>query len=156
MAAGDPLPRTTAIVRAARSRGLGVLVATGWGGLALEPALAGDDVLTVAAVPHDAALPSATLAIHHGGAGTSHAVTRAGIPSIVVPFIADQPFWARALHSRGLTSRPLPHRRLDERRIAAAIDEAIACSDAARQTGTAMRLENGTRAAIDVIESLPH
>jgi UDP:flavonoid glycosyltransferase YjiC (YdhE family) len=33
--------------------------------------------------------------VHHGGAGTTAASLRAGIPSIVCPFFGDQPFWAR-------------------------------------------------------------
>ena len=94
MAAGDPVARASTIVRAARDAGLRVLVATGWGGLVLPAASAGSDVLAVRTVDHVAVLLHAHVALHHGGAGTVHAVARAGVPSVVVPFLADQPFWA--------------------------------------------------------------
>lgn len=154
MVAGDPVARTVAVVRAARRNGLRVLIGTGWGGLQAVPSLDGDDVLVVASVPHDAVLPLATVAIHHGGAGTVHAVARAGIPSIVVPFIADQPFWGRTLHARGLAPRAIPYRRVDERRTHEAIVAAAECRSAATSVAAAMRDEDGTGAAVALLESV--
>lgn len=46
--------------------------------------------------PHDWLLPRCKMLIHHGGAGTTSAGLRAGILNIVIPFMADQPFWGRA------------------------------------------------------------
>lgn len=154
MVAGDAVARTTAVVGAARRNGLRVLISTGWGGLQSVTTLEGDDLLVVDSVAHDAVLPRATAAIHHGGAGTVHAVARAGIPSIVVPFIADQPFWGRMLHARGLAPRPIPHRRLDERRLHEAILAAAECRSAAAAVAARMRDEDGTGAAVAVLESL--
>ena len=51
---------------------------------------ASPSLLRVGAVDHRALLPRAALAVHHGGAGTSHAVAAAGIPSVVVPHVGDQ------------------------------------------------------------------
>ncbi|MFT2690197.1 nucleotide disphospho-sugar-binding domain-containing protein [Clavibacter zhangzhiyongii] len=78
-----------------------MLLVTGWGGLALPTECDGPDVLAVRSAPFDRVLPGAALAVHHGGAGTSHAVARAGVPAVVVPVTADQPFWAAQLHRRG-------------------------------------------------------
>jgi sterol 3beta-glucosyltransferase len=61
------------------------------------------------------------VAVHHGGAGTVHAVVRAGLPSIVVPFLADQPFWGRLLARRGLGAAPVPPRRV----TASSMEQAI-------------------------------
>ncbi|HLL41204.1 MAG TPA: hypothetical protein VK357_16305, partial [Rubrobacteraceae bacterium] len=33
------------------------------------------------------------LAVHHGGAGTTAASLRVGLPTVVVPFFLDQAFW---------------------------------------------------------------
>jgi sterol 3beta-glucosyltransferase len=88
---GDARERGDIVLDAARRNGLHALVATGWGGLDL-PGTATDGVLIRDSVTHDHVLPRATAAIHHGGAGTVHATARAGVPSIVVPFIGDQPF----------------------------------------------------------------
>ncbi|MEZ4639172.1 MAG: hypothetical protein R2856_30110 [Caldilineaceae bacterium] len=35
-------------------------------------------------------LPYAAAAIHHGGAGTTHALVTHGVPQIIVPHAADQ------------------------------------------------------------------
>jgi len=39
--------------------------------------------------------------VHHGGAGTTAAGLRAGKPTVICPFIADQPFWGRIIHELG-------------------------------------------------------
>lgn len=155
MAAGDPLARGRAVVGAARRQGLRVLVATGWGGLAVPDDLRGDDVLVVDTVPHELVLPRAAIAVHHGGAGTVHAAARAGIPSIVVPFIADQPFWGRQLHQRGLAPKPIPYKRLSPSRLAAGIGEALEYRRNAELVGERVRAEQGLRRALDVIEAAP-
>jgi len=43
-----------------------------------------------ARVEFDAVLPATAVAIHHGGAGTTHALVTHGVPQIVVPHAADQ------------------------------------------------------------------
>ncbi|WNY34128.1 glycosyltransferase [Curtobacterium flaccumfaciens] len=80
--ARDAAARGSAIVTAARSHGLRVLLVTGAGGLALPAALRGPDVLAVGSAPFDAVLPGATLALHHGGAGTAPACPRSSCPSL--------------------------------------------------------------------------
>ena len=154
MSAGDPIARGRAVVGGARRHGLRVVVATGWGGLAVPDELRGDDVLVVDSVPHELVLPRAAIAVHHGGAGTVHAAARAGIPSIVVPFIADQPFWGRRLHQRGLAPKPIPYKRLSSARVASAIEEALGYRRNAELVGERIRAEHGLSVALDVIEAL--
>jgi UDP:flavonoid glycosyltransferase YjiC (YdhE family) len=48
-------------------------------------------VFVAEALPHDWLFPRTAAAVHHGGAGTTAAALRAGVPSVVVPFMADQP-----------------------------------------------------------------
>ncbi|MBF0672578.1 MAG: glycosyltransferase family 1 protein [Salinibacterium sp.] len=153
MASGDAVARARAVIDAARTHGLRVLMATGWGGLTLASADAGDDVLAVASVPHTRVLPAAAVAIHHGGAGTAHAVVRAGVPSVVVPFTGDQPFWAHQLHARGLAPAAIPARRVTPERLARAIGLALDHRDAARSAAKAMRHENGVALALERIEA---
>ncbi|GAA1773487.1 glycosyltransferase [Kocuria aegyptia] len=153
MASGDPLARGRAVVESARAHGLRALLLTGWGGLALPDELRSDDVLTVPALPLDAALPGAELAVHHGGAGTVHAVARAGVPHVVVPFLADQPFWGRQLHGLGLAAAPIPKRKLTAERLSAAIDDALGCHSAAERAGREIRTEHGLQTALSVLES---
>lgn len=154
MATGDASARGSAIVTAARTHGLRVLLVTGWGGLALPGACAGPDVLAVRSVPFDAVLPGAALAVHHGGAGTSHAVARAGVPAVVVPVTADQPFWAAQLHRQGVAAAPVPLRRLSLDALVPAMADARSRQERATEVGGLMRQEHGVRRAIDVLESL--
>jgi sterol 3beta-glucosyltransferase len=150
MALGDPAARGRAVVEAARAAGLRVLAATGWGGLAVPDSL-GDDVLVRRAVPHHAVLPRCAVAVHHGGAGTVHAVVRAGVRSGTVPFLADQPFWGGLLHRRGLGARPVPVRRLTADRLRGAL-EALPPPDPVVAVAAAMAEEDGCAAALQVLE----
>ncbi|MCI2236986.1 glycosyltransferase [Paenibacillus sp. TRM 82003] len=152
MAAGDPVHRARAVVAAARAHGLRTLLVTGWGGLEQPRGERAPDVLAVPAVPHDAVLPRASVAVHHGGAGTVHAVARAGVPSVVVPFTADQPFWAALLHRRGLASRPVRPRHLDTAPLTAAVAQAQACHRTAQEVARAVRTDRGAEEALRVLE----
>jgi sterol 3beta-glucosyltransferase len=154
MAKGDASARGCAIVTAARAHGLRVLVLTGWGGLALPAECGGPDVLVVRSAPFDQVLPGAALAVHHGGAGTSHAVARAGVPAVVVPFMADQPFWGAQLHRQGVAAAPIPLRRLSVDALVPAMGGALSRRERAAEAGGLMRRDRGVRQAVDVLESL--
>jgi UDP:flavonoid glycosyltransferase YjiC (YdhE family) len=54
-----------------------------------------DHVKLVGAVNHAAVFPSCRAVVHHGGAGTTAAGARAGVPTLVAWVSADQPVWAR-------------------------------------------------------------
>ncbi|WP_206447579.1 glycosyltransferase [Agrococcus sp. KRD186] len=154
MVAEGAARRGAAFVLAARALGLRTLVLRGWGGADVPPHLLGDDVWVADAAPHAAVLPRSVVAVHHGGAGTSHAAVRAGAPSVVVPFTADQPFWARTLHRQSLAAAPLPQRRVTVQRAATAIEQALRCHDSTAEAAAAVAQEDGTGVALDIIESL--
>lgn len=90
---------TEAVVGAMERSGRRAVVATGWGGL--EPGLH-DNVFVIDTIPHSWLLPQVAVAVHHGGAGTTGAVARAGVPQVVAPVFADQPFWARTVRKLGV------------------------------------------------------
>jgi sterol 3beta-glucosyltransferase len=48
------------------------------------------NVLFVRAAPHERLLPRVAAAVHHGGAGTTTAALRSGVPAVVAPVLADQ------------------------------------------------------------------
>lgn len=60
------------------------------------------DVYHVGAVDHAWLLPQCAAAVHHGGAGTTAACMRAGIPSAIYAIAAEQPFWAERVRDLGL------------------------------------------------------
>lgn len=154
MVAEGAARRGAAFVLAARALGLRTLVLRGWGGADVPPHLLGDDVAVIDAAPHAAVLPQSVVAVHHGGAGTSHAAVRAGTPSVVVPFTGDQPFWARTLHRQSLAAAPLPQRRVTVQRAATAVEQALRCRDSTAVAAAAMAQEDGPGSALDIIESL--
>ncbi len=52
-----------------------------------------DHVKFVSAVNHATILPGCQAAVHHGGAGTTAAAMRAGVPSLILWLWLDQPVW---------------------------------------------------------------
>jgi UDP:flavonoid glycosyltransferase YjiC (YdhE family) len=53
-----------------------------------------EHVKVVGAVNHAAIFPACRAFVHHGGPGTLAAGMRVGIPTLVLPIAAEQPFWA--------------------------------------------------------------
>jgi UDP:flavonoid glycosyltransferase YjiC (YdhE family) len=71
-----------------------------------------ENVYRIESVPHDWLFTRMAAVVHHGGAGTSGAAFRAGVPQIVLPFIADQHFWAQRIAELGVGTKPLNHKKL--------------------------------------------
>jgi sterol 3beta-glucosyltransferase len=129
------------------------IVATGWG------ALSGSDLPphlhAIATAPHDRLLPLVSATVHHGGAGTTGASLRAGVPTLLMPFFGDQPFWARRVAELGAGPSPLDIRTLSVDALVAAIratDEPLMRRRSA-EIGAAIREEDGVAAAIAFIEA---
>lgn len=82
--------------------------------------------------------------VHHGGAGTTHAALAAGLPQVVCPFFADQPFWADRVRRSG-AGVVLPFKRLDAESLALAVGQALAgpCQDAATALAERSAAEGG-------------
>ena len=53
-----------------------------------------DHVKVVRAVNHAAIFPTCRAVVHHGGAGTTAAGLRAGVPTLILWVTSDQPIWA--------------------------------------------------------------
>jgi sterol 3beta-glucosyltransferase len=152
MARGNAHKRGRAIVDAARQVGARIVVATGLGGIAINDDLAGDDVFVTRSVDHSAVLPLATAAIHHGGIGTVQATARAGTPSVIVPFMADQPFWGAYLHRHGLSPAPIAEKSLTAARLTTALETTRTYADHARQVSSVMSREHGLDTALRLVE----
>ena len=89
-----------AAVEAIRAHGLRTILAPGWAGLALPDDRA--DCLAVGEVNQQVLFSRVAAVVHHGGAGTTHVATRAGVPQVVVPQIADQPYFAGRVAGLGI------------------------------------------------------
>ena len=146
--------RAHAVVSAARSVGMKTLLVTGSGGLvaAQEHALA-SDVLVRETVAHTTVLPHIDVALHHGGAGTVHAMVRAGVPSVIMPFLGDQPWWAQRLHAMHLGPPALSRHTTRYQTIANSLVQARSYSDVVNVAALKMATEDGLARAIEIIES---
>ena len=116
-----------------------------------------DTILKVAHVPHEWLLPQVAAAVHHGGAGTTSASLRAGTPTVVVPFFADQPFWGWRVQKLGVGPKPIPRQKLTAAKLATAIQQAVNDPDIqekAKTLGENIRAEDGIRKAVEEIERL--
>lgn len=149
--------QTAQVVREAleRSRQRGVL-STGWGGLdSVSLPSRSDDLFILESIPHEWLFPRMAAVVHHGGAGTTAAGLRAGVPSVIVPHAGDQPFWARRVTELGVGPRPIPRRQLTAERLAASITSAVTdkgLQARAAALGELIYAEDGVGRAIGVIE----
>ena len=146
--AGAAADEMTAAIRAMLDGGRRVVVQGG--GAETSP-----NLLRIGAVDHRALFPRAVLAVHHGGAGTTHAVVAAGVPSVVVPHVGDQRYWADRLHRLGVAPEPIALRSLRGERLA---DAALAAASdhrlrkAVRQLAEALAAEDGIGVAVARLE----
>ena len=141
-------------IAAARALGRGAIVAGGWAGLDRYAASA-DDILAVDAVPHGAVFPRVAAIVHHGGAGTTTAAARAGVPQVILPHILDQYYWAHRIDQLGLGPRALPVDLMTADILTDRLDTAL--NDAgirkrAAALGPAIAARNGAPDAVDIIE----
>jgi vancomycin aglycone glucosyltransferase len=95
-----PVDFARVAIEAVRAQGRRVLLSRGWAGLALPDGA--DDCFGVGEVNQQALFGRVAAVVHHGGAGTTTAATRAGAPQVVVPQIGDQPYWAGRVAALGI------------------------------------------------------
>jgi vancomycin aglycone glucosyltransferase len=100
MAAHAPKDIARTVVEACRAHGRRVLLSRGWAGFNLADE--GEDWFVVGEVNQQALFPRVAAIVHHGGAGTTTAAARSGTPQLVVPLIADQPYWASRVAALGI------------------------------------------------------
>jgi len=141
------------VVSGVRQAGKRLLLLSGWAELTKETM--SDDVFVIKAAPHDWLFPRMSAIVHHGGAGTTAAALRSGVPSILVPFFGDQPLWARLVHRRGVSPAPIPADNLSAESLAQAllsIDELMRKN--AIELGESIHAEDGVGVAVEAIKSL--
>jgi sterol 3beta-glucosyltransferase len=153
MAGRDPATLGRTVLESLHRAGQRAIVVTGWGGIQIADPPA--DVFVIDSAPYAWLLPRVAAVVHHGGAGTTAAGLRAGKPSVVCPFVADQPFWGARVAALGAGPQPIPQRTLTPDRLAAAIRTAVMdarMQQRAARLGMRIRAEDGVRIALAHIE----
>ncbi len=116
----DPPAVTRTIFAALGKAGARGIVSEGWAHLGGGPVP--PNVFLIGDCPHDWLFPRCRAVCHHGGAGTTAAGLRAGLPTIVVPSFGDQVFWGQVVAKAGAGPEPIPIARLDSAALAEAFE----------------------------------
>jgi UDP:flavonoid glycosyltransferase YjiC (YdhE family) len=114
-----------------------------------------ENVYAAGFLPHRWLFPRAACIVHHGGAGTTAAAFRAGIPAVIVPHFLDQPIWGEYARALGCASAVIQHKQLTAERLGIALTRALSeerYRRAAARLGEKIRAENGVETARRLIE----
>ncbi|MEV0200700.1 glycosyltransferase [Nonomuraea sp. NPDC050691] len=133
-------------IEAIRAQGRRVLLRRGWADLARIDDQ--DDCFVVGEVNQQALFGRVAAVVHHGGAGTTTTAARAGAPQVVIPQLADQPYWAGRVAGLGVGAAhdgPAP----TTQSLSTALGTALAPETRARATAVAgtIRTDGTTVAA---------
>jgi sterol 3beta-glucosyltransferase len=150
MVSSDARSFTEMVLSAVKKSGQRAVLASGWGGLAGEEGPQSEHVFFLRQAPHDWLFPRMSAAVHHGGAGTTAAAVRAGIPSVIIPFYGDQPFWARCLNRQGVAPPAVERKAMTPDTLASALAATRKTSMIQRAValGMAVRAEDGIGEAV--------
>lgn len=131
------------------------VVQAGWSGI--TPLAASSRVYALAQpVSHEWLFPKVAAVVHHAGAGTTAEGVRAGKPTVPVPHVGDQFFWAHRLTALGIGTEPIPQSRLTARGLAEAIENAASdplMKSRAVSLAQRVRSERGVEVAVDLLET---
>lgn len=155
MAEKDPVATTRLLIDAVQQAGKRAVLLSGWAGIG-DMDLP-DTIFVLDYAPHGWLFPRMAVVIHHGGAGTTAAGLRAGVPTIVVPALGDQIFWGRRVYELGAGTKHLMRSQLNAGNLAAAIREATEnqrIRERAQELGALIREEDGVGTAVASIRDL--
>jgi vancomycin aglycone glucosyltransferase len=138
------------VIAAARAAGRRVILAHGWAQLGLTDDA--PDCIATGDVNHQALFPRVAAVVHHGGAGTTTAAARAGVPQVIAPMFSDQFYWAQRMRALG-TGVPVAS-GAGTNDLVAAFEEALrpAVAERARSLGAHIVTDGAAAAARRLVE----
>lgn len=155
----DPVAMTHCVIEAVLRSGVYAILSKGWSDrLQTKSSEASEpeeplpkQIYPINSIPHDWLFQRIDAACHHGGAGTTGASLRAGIPTIIKPFFGDQFFSADRVEALGIGTgvRKLTVESMTEALVSATTD--IKQIERAKLVGEQIRAENGVATAIEAI-----
>lgn len=155
----DPGAVSRGIIKGVEKAGVRAIIAKGWSARSETGEKEEDDVVfpascySVDKIPHGWLFPKIDAAMHHGGAGTTGASLRNGLPTIIKPWFGDQHFWALRVTKMGCGVK-LASLKSDE--IAEALKKVTGdrvMIEKSRNVGIRIRQEKGTDTAVQAIHA---
>ena len=139
---------TRLVLNALGQAGMRGVLATGLSGLSAKIDLP-VSVYRLESAPHAWLFPRMAAVVHHGGAGTTAAGLRAGVPSIVITFGNDTLAWGRRVWELGVGPRAIPRKKMSTEGLAGAITatRSEGMRKAAAELSERIRQENGAEDA---------
>jgi UDP:flavonoid glycosyltransferase YjiC (YdhE family) len=110
-----------------------------------------DNVFFIGRHPHQPLFQHCAAVVHHGGAGTSHAATLSGCPSIVIPFMDEQLFWGCELQRAGLAPKPLPAKHATAEKLAERIKTVLHSTDMEKRAQHAKQTISPTQGVVNAV-----
>ncbi|KAL4895558.1 sterol 3-beta-glucosyltransferase [Aspergillus ambiguus] len=153
----DPSALTRTVVESVQKADVRCILSKGWSDRLGDPASVKSEIplppeiFQIQAAPHDWLFSQIDAAAHHGGAGTTGASLRAGLPTIVKPFFGDQFFFGTRVEDLGVG---ICMKRLNVSLFSRALWEATHSERMivkARNLGQQIRSEDGVATAIQAI-----
>jgi sterol 3beta-glucosyltransferase len=155
MGSRDPEKTADLVLEAIAMTGQRAILQSGWGGLSKTDLP--DTVFIVDSISHSWLFPRMAAVVHHGGAGTTSAGLRAGVPTIIIPFFGDQPFWGRRVAELGVGTVPILRKQLTAKKLATAIHQVVndqVMRQKAADLGAKIRDEDGIANVVDIIQKI--
>ncbi len=149
----DPGALTDLFVEAVQESRTRAILLSGWAGIGKRELPS--NILSLDTAPHAWLFPRMRAVVHHGGAGTTAASLCAGIPTIIVPHLADQSYWGKRVELLGVGPRAIPREKLTAAALAAAIRTVLSdegMKQRAADLGARIRAEDGIGRAVELIE----
>ncbi|RAL00675.1 UDP-glucose:sterol glycosyltransferase [Aspergillus ibericus CBS 121593] len=153
----DPSALTRTVVESVQKADVRCILSKGWSDRLGDPASAKaeiplpPEIYQIQSAPHDWLFSQIDAAAHHGGAGTTGASLRAGVPTIVKPFFGDQFFFGTRVEDLGVG---ICMKKLNVSVFSRALWEATHSERMivkARELGEQIRSEDGVDTAIQAI-----
>jgi UDP:flavonoid glycosyltransferase YjiC (YdhE family) len=144
---------TRIVIDAVRESGRRAVLLSGWAGIGNGEL--GNMVYRIEAAPHEWLYPRVAAAVHHGGAGTTAASLRAGVPTVIVSHLGDQPFWGQRVYALGAGPQPIKRTKLTAAGLANAIRAAASSIEMKRRAvdlGQRINREDGIGQAVAAVD----
>jgi vancomycin aglycone glucosyltransferase len=136
------------VVDAARRLGLRAILQQGFA--TLTAGNTADDYIWVSDINYEMLLPRVAAIVHHGGAGTTTAAARAGIPQVIIPHHYDQFYFAHRIQQLGVGVEGPTRDDLTADTLAQALRECLRPEVTARAQALAVQIElHGARIAAE-------